>query len=223
MCFKNGRCIPIQVGHLGTTFSWTARRSNQSIRKEISPEYSLEGLRLKLKLQYFGLPMWKLTHWKRPWSWERLKAGGDRDNRGWDGWVALPTQWTWVWASSRSWWWTGEPGLLQSMGVQRVGHDWVTELNFFGWPSLAAQLIKNLPVMQETWVRFLGWEDLLEKGKASHSSILVYSIPWTVTVGSQRVRHDWETFTSLVNLKRNQKRFYNCVLQCLNISTWYHQ
>ena len=66
----------------------------------------------------------------------------------------------------------------------------MTELNFFGWPSLAAQLIKNLPVMQETWVRFLGWEDLLEKGKASHSSILVYSIPWTVTVGSQRVRHD---------------------------------
>ena len=222
MCFKNGRCIPIQVGHLGTTFPWTAR-SNQSILKEISPEYSLEGLRLKLKLQYFGLLMWKLTHWKRPWSWERLKAGGDRDNRGWDGWVALPTQWTWVWASSGSWWWTGKPGLWQSMGLQRVRHDWVTELNFFGWPSLVSQLIKNLPVMQETWVRFLGWEDLLEKGKASHSSILVYSIPWTVTVGSQRVRHDWVTFTSLVNLNRNQKRFYNCVLQCLNISTRYHQ
>ena len=77
---------------------WTARRSNQSILKEISPEYSLEGLMLKLKLQYFG----HLTHWKRPWCWERLKVGWEGDNRGWDGWMASPTQWTWVWVSSGS-------------------------------------------------------------------------------------------------------------------------
>ena len=70
----------------------------------------------------------QLTHWKRPWCWERLKAGGEGDDRGWDGCMASLTQWTWVWASSRSWWWTGKPGVLQFMGLQRVGHDWVTKL-----------------------------------------------------------------------------------------------
>ena len=70
------------------------------------------------------------THWKRPLCWERLKAGGDRANRGWDGWMASLTQWMWVWASSRSWWWTGKPGVLQCLGSQRVRHDWVTELNW---------------------------------------------------------------------------------------------
>ena len=72
----------------------------------------------------------ELTHWKRPWCWERLKAGGEGDSRGWDGWMASPTQWTLVWVSSGSWWWTGRPGMLQSMGLQRVGHNWETELNW---------------------------------------------------------------------------------------------
>ena len=73
---------------------------------------------------------WKeLTHLKRPCCWERLKAGGEGDDRGWDGWMASLTQWTWVWASSGSWCWTGRPGVLQSMGSRRVGHDWATELN----------------------------------------------------------------------------------------------
>ena len=72
----------------------------------------------------------ELTHWKRPWCWERLKAGGEGDDRGWDGWMASPTQWTWVWVNSGSWWWTGGPGVLQSMGSQGVGHDWATELNW---------------------------------------------------------------------------------------------
>ena len=71
----------------------------------------------------------ELTHWKRPWCWERLKAG-EGDDRGWDGWMASPTQWTWVWASSRSWWWTGKPGMLQSLGSQRVAHDQATKLNW---------------------------------------------------------------------------------------------
>ena len=70
-----------------------------------------------------------LTHWKRPWSWERLKVG-EGDDRGWDGWMASLTQQTWVWVNSRSWWWTGRPGVLQSMGSQRVRYDWVTELNW---------------------------------------------------------------------------------------------
>ena len=71
-----------------------------------------------------------LTHWKRPWCWEWLKARGEGDGRRQDDWMASPTQWTWVWVNSRSWWWTGEPGVLQSMGSQRVGQDWATELNW---------------------------------------------------------------------------------------------
>ena len=75
---------------------------------------------------------WKeLPHLKRPWCWERLRVGGEGDDRGWDGWMASPTQWTWVWVDSGSWWWTGRPGVLQFMGSQRVGHDWVTELNWY--------------------------------------------------------------------------------------------
>ena len=72
----------------------------------------------------------ELTHLKRPWCWERLKARGEGDDRGWDGWMASVTQWTWVWVNSRSWWWTGRPGVLQSMGSQGVGHDWATGLNW---------------------------------------------------------------------------------------------
>ena len=71
--------------------------------------------------------------WKRPWCWERLKAGGEGDDRGWDGWMASLTQWTWVWVNSGSWWWTGRPGVLRFMGSQRVEHDWVTELNWTEW------------------------------------------------------------------------------------------
>ena len=69
---------------------------------------------------------WQL---KGPWCWERLKAG-EGDDRGWDGWMASPTRWTWIWVNSGSWWWTGKPGMLQSMGLQRVRHDWATELNW---------------------------------------------------------------------------------------------
>ena len=72
----------------------------------------------------------ELTHWKRLWCWEGLGAGGEGDNRGWDGWMASPTWWTWVWVNSGSWCWTGRPGVLRFMGSQRVGHDWATELNW---------------------------------------------------------------------------------------------
>ena len=70
----------------------------------------------------------ELTHLKRSWCWERLKTGGEGDDREWDGWMTSPTRWTWIWVVSGSWWWTGKPGVLQSMGLQRVGHDWATEL-----------------------------------------------------------------------------------------------
>ena len=109
---------------------WTARRSNQSILKEISPGCSLEGLILKLKLQSLATSCEEMTYLKRPWCWDRLGAGREGDDRGWDGWMASPTRWTWVWVNSGSWWCTGRPGVLQFMGSQRVGHDWATELNW---------------------------------------------------------------------------------------------
>ena len=90
------------------------------------------------------LPEWeKLTHWKRPWCWERLKVRGEGDDRGWDGWMASPTQWTWVWVSSGSLWWRGKPGMLQSMGLQRVGHDWATELNWTYYIFFFKLLVKK--------------------------------------------------------------------------------
>ena len=115
---------------------WAARRYNQSILREISHEYSLKGLMLSLKFQHFGYLMWKLTHWKRPWCWERLKAGGEGDIRAWGG---ILTWWTCVWASSGSWWWIGKTVMLQSMGSQRVGQDWATKLKlncYFSSPVL---------------------------------------------------------------------------------------
>ena len=94
---------------------WTARRSNQSILKEISPGHLLEGLILKLKLPYFGHLMWRTDSFEIPWCWQRLKEGEEGDDRGWDGWMASWTRWTWASVNSGSWWWTGRPGVLQSI------------------------------------------------------------------------------------------------------------
>ena len=85
---------------------------------------------LKLKLQYFGHLMWRVDSLERLWYWEGLGAGGKGDDRGWDGWMASPTRWTWVWVNSGRWWWTGRPGVLRFMGLQIVRHDWATELNW---------------------------------------------------------------------------------------------
>ena len=109
---------------------WTARRSNQSILKEINPECSLEGVILKLKLQYFGHMMQRADSFERTLILGKIEGGR---RRGWQRmtcWMAPSTQWTWVWVNSGSWWWTGRPGVLQSVGSQRVGHDWATELNW---------------------------------------------------------------------------------------------
>ena len=119
---------------------WAARRSNQSILKEMSPEYSLEGLMPKLKLQYFGHMMRRADSFVK--TLMLGKAGGEGDNRGWDGWMASLTQWTWVWVNSGSWWWTGRPGMLWFMGLQRVGHDWVTELNWTDGPGSYAKHVE---------------------------------------------------------------------------------
>ena len=109
---------------------YIARRSNQSILKEIIPEYALEGLILKLKLQYFGHLMRRTDSLEKTLMLGKIEG---RRRRGWQGvrWLeASLTRWTWVWVSSENWWWTGKPGLLQSMGSQRVRHGWETELNW---------------------------------------------------------------------------------------------
>ena len=109
---------------------WTARRSNQSILKEISPGVHWRDWCWSWNSNTLATGQEELTHLKRPWCWERLKVGGKGDNRGWDGWMTSSTRWTWVWVDSGSWWWTGRPGVLQSMGSQKVRHGWATELNW---------------------------------------------------------------------------------------------
>ena len=115
---------------------WIARRFNQSIRKEISPGCSLEELCWSWNSNTLATWCEELTYLKRPWFWERLKAGGEGNYRGWDVWMGSLTQWTWVWVNSWCWWQTGRPGVLQFIGSQKVGYDWVTELN---WGFLFSQ------------------------------------------------------------------------------------
>ena len=109
---------------------WTARRSNQSILKDWCWCWSWNSN---------TLAMWceEPIYWKRPWYWERLKVGGEGDDRGWDGWIASPTRRTWVWVGSGNWWWTGKPFVLQSIGSQRVWHDWAIEVNWIVHPELS--------------------------------------------------------------------------------------
>ena len=109
----------------------TARRSNQSILKEINPEYSLEGLMLKLKLQYFGHLMWRADSVEKTLMLGKIEGRGIRGRQRMRWLDGITDSWTWVWVNSGSWWWMGRPGVLQSMGLQRVGHGWVTELKPF--------------------------------------------------------------------------------------------
>ena len=111
---------------------WTTRRSNQSILKEIGPGVHWKDWCWSWNSNTLATWCKELTHLKRPWCWERSRAGGEGDNRGWDGWMSSPTQWTSVWVNSGSWWWTGRPGVLQFMGSQRVTTEWLnwTELRF---------------------------------------------------------------------------------------------
>ena len=137
------------------------------------------------------LAIWceELTHLKRTWCWERLRAGGEWDGRGWDGWMASPTQWTWVWVDSGSWWWTGRPGVLQFMGSQRVRHNWATELNWCwerlreggegddrGWDGWMA------PLTQWTWV----WVNSGSRWWTGRPGVLWF-------MGLQRVGHNLVT------------------------------
>ena len=112
---------------------WTARRSNQSILKEISPGYSLKELMLKLKRQYFGHLTWRADSFEKTLMLGKIEGRRKADDRGWDGWMASWTQWTWVWVGSGSWCWTGRPGVLQLLGVTKSRtqlSDW-SELNWW--------------------------------------------------------------------------------------------
>ena len=124
----------------------TARRCNQSILKDISAGCSWRDWCWSWNSNTLATWYEQLTHLKRPWCWKRLRAGGEVDDRGWGGWMASLTQWTWVWVDSRSWWWTGRPGVLWFMGSQRVGHDWVTELNwtFKEYNSVVFSIVTDL-------------------------------------------------------------------------------
>ena len=110
--------------------SWAARRSNQSILKRSVLAVLWKDWYWRWNSNTLATSCEELTHLKRPWCWKRLRAGGEWDNRGWYGWMASLTQFWWIWVDFGSWWWTGRPGVLQSMGSQRVGHNWATELNW---------------------------------------------------------------------------------------------
>ena len=127
---------------------WTARRSNQSILKEISPGCSLEGLMLNWNSNTLATWYRELTHLKRPWCWERLRAGTEGYDRGWDVRMTSPTQWTWVWVDPRSWWWTGRPGMLRFLLSQRVRYDRATELN---WTELFLLFLNEIFKFRNTF------------------------------------------------------------------------
>ena len=187
---------------------------------EISPEYSLEGLMVKLKLQYFGHLMWRTDSLEKALMLVMIEGINEkgrqvmrglvmrRDDRGWDGWMASPTLWMWVWAISGSWWWTGKPGVLQSMGSQWVGPDWATEVN---WGFLGSSVVKNPPTIAGD-VRDLasipGWERSPGEG---NDNPLQYSClgkkrnhpmdrgAWRVAVhGVAKVWHHWASEHSLL-------------------------
>ena len=109
---------------------WTAKRSNQWVLKDISPEYSLKGLMLRLKVQYHGHLMWRADLFEKTLMLGKIEGRRGGGRRGWDGWIASPTQWTWVRVGFGTWCWTGRPGVMQLMGLQRLGHNWATELNW---------------------------------------------------------------------------------------------
>ena len=130
----------------------------------------------------------ELTYWKRLWCWEGLRAGGEGDNRGWDGWMASLTRWTWLWVNSGSWWWTGRPGVLQFMGLRRVGHDWATELTDSRLPPQIlgpkVQILQGWvkpdfhPTKKDQWRRQWQPTPVLLSGKSHGWRSLVGCSPW---------------------------------------------
>ena len=114
----------------------------------------------------------ELTHWKGLWCWEGLGAGGEGNDRGWDDWMASPTWWTWVWVNSGSWWWRGRPGVLRFMGLQRVGHDWATDLI---WSDLICCLQETHFRPQDTYrLKVRGWKNIFHaNGKQKKAGVAI--------------------------------------------------
>ena len=137
---------------------WPARRSNQSILKEISPGCSLEGLMLRLNLRYFGHLMKRVDSLEKTLMFKGLGAGGEGDDRGWDGWMASLNRWTWIWVNSGSWLWTGLPGVLWFMGSKRVGHDWATELNWRVLYGISQVMGDSKRCSFDPWVWRRAWQ-----------------------------------------------------------------
>ena len=115
------------------------------------------------RLHWYKTKQQTLVYWERLWCWEGLRAGGEGDDRGWDGWMASLTRWTWVWVNPRSWWWTGRPGVLRFMGSQRVGHDWVTELT--DWLTCVSSHESTDPIMKTPSL----WPNCLPKAPSPNS------------------------------------------------------
>ena len=136
---------------------WTAGSSNQSILKEISPEYSLQDWCWSWKVQYFGHLMRRTDSFEKTLMLGKIEGRRRRDDRGWDGWMAALTQWTWAWVNSGSWCWTERPDVLQSVGSQRVGRDWATELNW-------TENLKDYLHVQLSWFP----EQMYKKAHSSH-------------------------------------------------------
>ena len=136
------------------------------------------------------------TYWKRPWCWERLKAGWEGDDRGWDGWMGSPFQWTWVWANSGRLWGTGEPGVLQSMGLQRVGHDLATE-------QQQQRILKSYRICSLTAVTFMRADTWLYRDLRACKS---KHMRWSIGAG-RKYQVFWFTF-SCFNSKEMKFYFY---------------
>ena len=146
--------------------------------KEINPGISLEGMMLKLKLQYFGHLMRRVDSLEKTLMLGVIGGRRRMDDRGWDGWMASLTRWTWVWVNSRSWWWTGRPGMLWFMGSQRVGHNWATEVK---WTELIHRIFKNTYFQRQksvkNWVKHRLWSPLSKCRSRLHHS-LTFQASW---------------------------------------------
>ena len=187
---------------------WTARRSNQSILKEISPGCSLEGLCWGWNSNILATSCKELTHWKRPWWWEGLGAGGEGDDRGWDGWMASLTQWTWVWVNSGSWCWTGRPGVLRFTGSQRVGHDWATELT--DWHINRSFKLTYL----KTYTSKLNWAIYINIKTSEESSVHPINAELSLSLKKINVFHHLKRLTkekSDDHLKRSPDKVQNTI------------
>ena len=146
------------------TTIWMNQKAILPWNLQIKAQPSRSLILISLMTETLATSCEELTHWKRLWCWEGLGAGGEGDDGGWDGWMASPIRWTWVWVNSGSWWWTGRPGVLLFTGSQRVGHYWATELNW--WQKLTQTPDKkHCEIVNECYFRILLCGNLLHSNR----------------------------------------------------------